>query len=117
MQPKGKRTNRSAGPIAPSACSLPCGRKCRERKEFADTLVHDFAAPSEHRASSDFVIRLQLQLAVVNQVLQERSNVPRIHLARVIGHGAREIDSSDDRYAISHYFLARSRQLAIPTAF
>ena len=48
--------------------------------------MNDLAVVRERRAFDDFVGEIEVQRAVLDQELQEREDVARVELARVIGH-------------------------------
>src|SRR5919201_293604 len=70
--------------------------------------------PRDARAGGDLVRPVELELPLRRQVLEERGHVPRVELARVVRHRARQVRQADDRHALALHDLARLRQLAVP---
>jgi hypothetical protein len=67
------------------------------------------------RLARDLVVEIELELSVGGQMLQERQDVARVHLARVRRHRRREVGLTDDRDAPLDDGLPGLRQLDIPT--
>src|SRR6266516_4293945 len=66
------------------------------------------------RARSDLVRPVELELAVLDQVLQQRDDVPRVQLRRVVRHRCRKVRQTDDRHVVLEGDLTGRRQLAVP---
>ena len=73
---------------------LCCGGASRAAKN-SRTRGFTTSPPCGHqRFADDFVVRIDVQLAILDQVQQERGEVARVHLAGVIGNRAGQIDAS-----------------------
>src|SRR5207249_8691122 len=82
-------------------------------QRLADPRVDDLPVPRQERLTSDFVREVEPEHAVLHQVEEERRQVLRVHLARVGGHGARQVHGRDDGHAALHHGLVGARQLAV----
>src|SRR4029077_9629459 len=86
-------------------------------EKFAEAGVDHFAGLREQRVANDFVGGVELQLAIFDEVDEEGGKVARIHLTRVIRHGAGEIEPADDGDAVDVDFFSGLGELAIAAAF
>src|SRR5207248_3195830 len=64
----------------------------------------------------NLVVKVQLQLAVFDQMLEKCGQVSRVHLAGVIRHAGRPVEIADDGYAMFNRDFARLREFAVPAA-
>src|SRR4029077_2984716 len=85
-------------------------------EKFAEAGVDHFAGLREQRVANDFVGGVELQLAIFDEVDEEGGEVARVHLTRVIGHGAGEIEPADDGDAVDVDFFSGLGDFAIAAA-
>jgi hypothetical protein len=78
--------------------------------------VHHCAALGHQRLLHDLVLAIQVEDPVLDEVLQKRRDILRVHLARVIRNRRRQIQRTENLHAVVHHGLAWPRQLAIPAA-
>src|SRR5205823_8368853 len=71
------------------------GRLRRAYGSYRDLLL-----ACDARAGGDLVRPVELQLAVVDQVLQQRDDVSGVELRSVVGHGRGEIRQPDDCHVV-----------------
>src|ERR1700710_2592274 len=76
-------------------------------------LVFDFPAVREARLGEYLVAPVDLQLAFIDGWLEKVQEVARVHLARVVGEVAGEIERADDLHALVLDDFARARELAV----
>src|SRR5690606_16011058 len=73
----------------------------------------DLAGVCHKRTPRDLVVEIEHERSILDQVLQQRRHVPRVHLAGVQRHGADEIDRPQHPHPVVHHLLACPRQLAV----
>src|SRR5262250_1887349 len=70
-------------------------RMSRQPEKLAHARIYDFAAVRQQRFAVNLIAFIDLHSAVFHQVQQESGDVFRIHLARVVRNGTREIEFTD----------------------
>ena len=100
--------------ISPSM-SPGIGGHCE--KKFANPGVDDVASRRQSVSRMISSSRSRLELAILHQVEQERTQVPRIHLAGVVGHRTGQVEPADDGDAVLDHTFTPARQLAVAPAF
>src|SRR6267378_4516262 len=117
-QKKGRSPPQKAGATTTSQLHLcaSLGGQHGQLKKFAEAGVDHFAGVREERVANDFVGGVELQLAVFDEVEQEGSEIARVHLTRVIRHGAGQIEPADDGDAVDADFFSSLGELAIAAA-
>src|SRR5690348_12551340 len=85
--------------------------------QLARRLVPDGPVAREARLCEHLVVPVDRELALHEGRLQEVVEVPRIHLARVVGEGAGQIHGAHDEDALMLDRLAGTRELAISALF
>src|SRR5215471_5574241 len=78
--------------------------------------MHNLPAVRHQRLAHDFVLAIQHQLAVLDQVPQKRRDILGIHLAGVIRNRGRQIERSDYPHTVPLHGLSGTRQLAVAAA-
>ena len=68
---------------------------------------------SNQRLADDFVIQVELQLAVLDQVQKERGYIARVHLAGMIWNTAGQVNGADDGYSVLDHGFASSREFTV----
>src|SRR5207247_5460187 len=71
--------------------------------------------PCDARTGGDLVLEVELELPFGREVLDERRDVARVELARVVRHRAREVRRAEDRDAVVRDFLVGPRQVRVTT--
>src|SRR5258706_14585052 len=66
-----------------------------------DAVVRDLAGMREHRPARDLVVEIEHELALRREVLHERDQVLRVHLAGVRGDVPREVRPGQDLHAVA----------------
>src|SRR5580704_6199217 len=92
--------------------------RCQRRQliNFAQPGAYNFSTLGQKRFANDFVLLIDLKLALFDHVEKKRGNVFGVHLAGVIGNGAGKVDGADDGDAVFFHFFAGAGQFAIPAA-
>ncbi len=93
-----------------------CRSQGRQFEEFADAGVDYFTTTRDQGFADDFVLQVQLQLAVLHHVGEEGRDVARVHLTGVIGDAAGEVDGADDGDAVRRHGFSVARQFAVAAA-
>src|SRR3984957_1034462 len=91
-------------------CALPLGLA---GQRLGGRLVFDFPAVREARLRKYLVVPVDLQLAFIEGRLEKVQQVARVHLARVIGEIAGQIERTDDLHALVLDDFARARELTV----
>ena len=74
---------------------------------------HDGAVPGDQRAGTDFVVAVNVELALFGQqVAEEGGDALRVHLTGMIGHGGGHADRPEDTRAACGHRLPCSGWLA-----
>src|SRR6202167_4478413 len=63
-------------------------RQRRQFEKLAHSRVYDFAAMRDHGLADDFVLQVQLPLAIFHHVGEKRGHVASIHLAGMVWNAA-----------------------------
>src|SRR5580692_722799 len=85
-------------------------------EEIAHAGVHHFSAIRDHGLADDFILQVQLQLAVFHHVEKERREVAGVHLAGVVGDAGGQVDGADNGYAMRLHGFAGAREFAVAAA-
>src|SRR5580692_11401154 len=85
-------------------------------EKIAHTGVHHFSAIRDHGLADDFILEVQLQLAVFHHIEQERGEIAGVHLAGVVGDAGGQVDGADDGYAISLHRFSGACEFAVAAA-
>src|SRR6267154_1189918 len=94
-----------------------CRCQSRQFVKLPHSRIHDFTAARYHRLADNFILQIELQLAVFHHVGDKRRHIAGIHLAGVVGYAACQVNGADNRDAILVDHFADSREFANTTAF
>src|SRR6266851_4326102 len=117
-QKKGRSPPQKAGATTTSQLHLcaSLGGQHGQLKKFAEAGVDHFAGLREEGVANDFVGGVELEFSIFHKVDQESGEIARVHLTRVIGHGAGQIEPADDGDAVDADFFSGLGELAIAAA-
>src|SRR5215510_2138771 len=82
-------------------------------KRFLNSRMFSFAVVDGARRAYDVVGEIEVQIAVLDHLAQEGSQVARIQLAGVNRDGGGQVERGHDRHAVHVYGLAGFAQYAI----
>src|ERR1039457_5677398 len=78
--------------------------------------MHHRTLVRHQRFADNLILAVQREPSVLNQILQKRCDILRVHLAGVIRNGRRQVQRAQDADATLFHHLAGLGQLAIASA-
>jgi hypothetical protein len=85
----------------------------RQSKEFTHAGLHDFSVVGEQGFANDFVLQVEVEFLVFNQVQQKIGGVASVHLAGVVRNAAGHVNGTDDSDVVGDDGFAGLRDLAV----
>src|SRR5688500_2782951 len=76
-----------------------------DAERLGGRLVDDLSTVGDGRALRDLVVQVDLELAVGDEMLDQRVKVLGVHLGRASGHGGGQVGVPDDQDAVLDHLL------------